>query len=384
MKIALIALMLIVVTLSGCSYRGIPNSTLEEKNITPTMPEVEETSHIETRTPEMDKTDVNKTESATTQKWISSEEKVEESSWPPEKTTTPYVITYSPSSTSSWPPEKKSSSTGMLFEYGVKYEVRVDDVIDGDTFLAVMPDGSKEYIRFLGIDAPETTPTDNAAEEFGNISNLDCIAEWGEKAIQFTTSMLENRNVSIKFDPLAGMTDYSGKFIAYVYLQDDDFAEILIEQGYARVYTEAEYEKKSEYLEYQKKAIVNSTGLWGCEETQETVKEQTKSPIIILEVHYDADGDDNMNLNDEYIVLKNTGENEVNLQGWFIEDVSMNKFYFPDILIQPGSTITLHTGVGINMPDRLYWGSSTEIWDNHHDTVYLYNVSRYLVDYYTW
>ena len=125
-------------------------------------------------------------------------------------------------------------------------------------------------------------------------------------------------------------------------------------------------------------------GLWSCKETQRTSDEQTKNPIIILEVHYDAEGDDNTNLNDEYIVLKNIGENEVNLKGWYVEDVSLNKYYFPDILIQPGSTITLHSGVGINTPDHLYGGSDIEIWDNRHDTVYLYNLSRYLVDYYTW
>jgi len=381
MRTALIMLILVALVLSGCSYKGTHSNNTSNKFI-------EEETPLTTPTPHKEETetipDINQTPEPE-QITPVPEEPVEESSWPPEKTTKPYVITYNPTPTTiSWPPEEKPSSAGILYEYGVRYRVKVAKVIDGVTFRAIMPDGSEEYIRFLGIDTPETIPSENTQEEYGNITNLECLAEWGEKAKEFTTSMLENRNVSIEFDSLAGMTGYYGRFLAYVYLQDDDFAEILIEQGYARVYTEVDYTKKSGYLEYQKSAIDNSTGLWACKNQLQQKTGKFGGPVIILDVHYDADGDDSVNLNDEYIVLKNIGDSAVNLQGWYMEDVSLNKYYFPDILIQSGSTLTVHSGIGINTPENLYWGSGIEIWDNHHDTVYLYNLSRHLVDYYTW
>ena len=57
----------------------------------------------------------------------------------------------------------------------------VSKVIDGDTIDAIMPDGSTERIRFLGIDTPEIFK-ENRPNEYDAITDLSWLDMWGEKA----------------------------------------------------------------------------------------------------------------------------------------------------------------------------------------------------------
>ena len=117
----------------------------------------------------------------------------------------------------------------------------------------------------LGVDTPETTASKNKAGEYDDITDLTCLAQWGQNAKQFTQSKLDGEYVWIEFDSLAGMRGYYGRLLAYVYYPDEntDFTAELIKQGYARAYTEGTFKKESMYVSYQNTAINNLKGLWG-------------------------------------------------------------------------------------------------------------------------
>ena len=101
-------------------------------------------------------------------------------------------------------------------------------------------------------------------------------------------------------------------------------------------------------------------------------------------MHYDAYGNDNYNLNDEYVVIKNVGDYSVNLEGWILKDEAGHTFVFPSITLDPGETVTIYSGSGVNADNELYWGSSRAIWNNDGDTAFLYDANGNLIDIYSW
>ncbi|WP_227356129.1 lamin tail domain-containing protein [Haladaptatus salinisoli] len=97
---------------------------------------------------------------------------------------------------------------------------------------------------------------------------------------------------------------------------------------------------------------------------------QPANALQLTEVHADAAGDDADNLNDEYIVLKNTGNTPLDLSGWQIRDEADHSYTVPNgVTLEPGAQITIHTGSGEKTNTDLYWGSGQPIWNNGGDTV---------------
>ncbi|WP_055281112.1 lamin tail domain-containing protein [Thermococcus sp. EP1] len=109
--------------------------------------------------------------------------------------------------------------------------------------------------------------------------------------------------------------------------------------------------------------------------------------IVIYYVNYDAGGrfiSDMFVLNDEYVIIANIWCKGVNLKGWRLTDEKDHVFTFPEIVINPGDMITIHTGKGTNNETDLYWGNSLPVWNNEEDTAYLYSVDGTLIDKCSW
>ncbi|WP_266081082.1 lamin tail domain-containing protein [Haladaptatus caseinilyticus] len=94
------------------------------------------------------------------------------------------------------------------------------------------------------------------------------------------------------------------------------------------------------------------------------------STIQLAEVHADAAGSDAENLNDEYIVLENTGTTPHDLSGWKIRDTANHSYTVPrGTILEPSQRITLHSGSDENTNTDYYWNSEQPIWNNGGDTV---------------
>jgi competence protein ComEC len=99
-------------------------------------------------------------------------------------------------------------------------------------------------------------------------------------------------------------------------------------------------------------------------------KTATPASLAVADINADAAGDDRENLNDEYVVFENTGEESLDLSGWTVEDEVGQTYTFPDgTTLDSGATVTLHTGSGTDTDTDLYWGSGSPIWNNDGDTV---------------
>ena len=98
--------------------------------------------------------------------------------------------------------------------------------------------------------------------------------------------------------------------------------------------------------------------------------------IAVQSVHADAAGDEYDNLNDEYVVFENPGSGTLDLTGYAVEDEAGHHYDFPDgAALDAGATVTLHTGSGTDTDTDRYWGSSSPIWNNAGDTVYVFDDS---------
>lgn len=293
------------------------------------------------------------------------------------------TLTPQPASTPLTTPEATPTTTSFnytptpfILQYGVKYAVKVVHVVDGDTIDALMPDGGKERIRILGIDTPEKRADSNKPGEYDEISDVYYLAYWGQMASDRAEELLEGRTVEIEFDETAGMRGYYGRLLAYIYIDGRDFGAIMISEGLARVYVEGRFEKEVEYVRIENEAMANKIGLWN----------YSPPAIEIRTVHYDACGktDDRKCLNDEYVVITNSGLTPASIYAWKLEDEAKHYYLFPDIAIKPGQNITVHTGKGSDNSTHLFWNSGNPVWNNDHDNAYLYNAEGELVDSYSW
>ncbi len=294
------------------------------------------------------------------------------------------TTTTQPEISESWPPENPpgstSSSTGdtnINLERGRKYDATVMEVIEGDVISIMFPGGRMETVKLLGIEVPDTDPTDNQPHKYKEITDLRCLADAGRDAKQFINSLLVGENCSIELDQNAGLRE-NGMLLGYIY-NNGDFNKRLVEEGYAFV-SDINYSKKQEYVKIQNEMAQKKIGLWRCT----CDKELTTLTVGFFKINNDAMGDDQTNLNDEYIVLKNYGDSSTNLYNWSLRNNRNESYTMPDITMDPGDTITLHSGSGVNTPSDYYLGSNSPIWDNQHDSAHLYNSEGKLADYCRW
>jgi micrococcal nuclease len=94
---------------------------------------------------------------------------------------------------------------------------------------------------------------------------------------------------------------------------------------------------------------------------------------VAIELRYDAAGNDNENLNDEWVRFTNTGGSALDLEGWQVADTSAtHRYRFSNIVLPPGAAVTLYTGCGADTPDARYWcNTGSAVWNNDGDTVFL-------------
>ncbi|KYC44523.1 MAG: hypothetical protein APG12_01122 [Candidatus Methanofastidiosum methylothiophilum] len=92
--------------------------------------------------------------------------------------------------------------------------------------------------------------------------------------------------------------------------------------------------------------------------------------LAIGPTHINASGNDNYNLNDEWVSIK-CASGSVNLAGWKIKDEYGWTYSFPSITIREGQTIKIYTGCGNNTSTSLYWCRDWAVWNNEGDTLYL-------------
>jgi len=214
----------------------------------------------------------------------------------------------------------------------------VSEVLDGDTF--ILSDGG--HVRLLGINTPEKD------------------MYFYQESKEVLEIMVLGKQVSLEKD--ISDWDIYGRRLRYVF-RDDLFVNLeMVKRGFANIYTcPPDVRYAEELLEAERYARENDLGLW----------ESSDLDTVKIEVFYDAPGNDNKNINGEYVVLDNSGEEILDTQGWTIKDSGTSIYVFDGYDFYPGTRIILFSGKGTDGEGLLYWNSTGPIWNNDFDTLYL-------------
>ncbi|WP_232685772.1 lamin tail domain-containing protein [Halobacterium zhouii] len=107
---------------------------------------------------------------------------------------------------------------------------------------------------------------------------------------------------------------------------------------------------------------------------QSDKKEAPGESFAIKEAQVNAPGVDDWHKNNEYLVFTNTGEKPLDLTDWEVHNEAGDTYRFPSGFdLEPGATITLHSGSGDDTESDLYWGSDNAVWKNNSDTITVRN-----------
>jgi len=224
----------------------------------------------------------------------------------------------------------------------------VTSVIDGDTFII----DEKYPVRMIGINAPEKG------------------MYFYEEAKQNLEILILDKNVLLETD--VNDKDKYGRLLRYVF-EDNYFINYeMVKFGFANAY---DYEPDTKYSklfkEAEEYARINKKGIW----------EKKDMDFLEIKIKYDAEGKDGENLNGEWVQLVNNGNEIIYFKNWSIKDSATNIYIFKDFKLSSGSNVFLFTGSGIDSSESLYWNSSSPVWNNDHDTLYLRDSSGILVEY---
>lgn len=228
----------------------------------------------------------------------------------------------------------------------------VREVVDGDTLRVDGPDGEAR-VRLIGVNAPERD---------------ECFH--GE-ATEILQELVGDREVVLVRD--VSDTDRFGRLLRFVETTDGaDVGADLVRAGAARSQRyEPDVSRNDRYDELQTAARAAGSGLWapdacGSPATADEVR-------IGVELQYDAPGDDDLNLNDEWVRFTNDGGAPLDLTGWLVADESSSHRYrFDELVLAVGASVTLFTGCGADTATDRYWcNEDSAVWNNSGDTVFL-------------
>jgi micrococcal nuclease len=234
----------------------------------------------------------------------------------------------------------------------------VSTVTDGDTL--VVGRGTRILtVRLIGINAPESG---------------ECLSAQATGALR---TLVQDGPVRLVRD--VSSVDQYGRALRYVVNADGrDVGAVLVRRGLAlaRRYP-PDTARSDRYARIEARAKAAGVGLWA----PDACGPATVGADISITVRADADGDDNLNLNDEWVQFTNVGRRQVVMTGWGVADTSAtHRYTFGRLVLEPGRTVTLFTGCGTDTRLMRYWcNTRSAVWNNDGDTVFLRDASGNLI-----
>jgi micrococcal nuclease len=251
------------------------------------------------------------------------------------------------------------------------HTVSVVEVVDGDTMEIRYRNGTTDTVRLLGVDTPEES-AEPEPSEYDDVPDTregeEWLREWGHRASEFARSELAGAEVRIVVDARADVRGSYGRLLVYLHRDGELFNRALLEGGYARMY-DSQFSRRGSFRDVEAQAQSDDVGLWSFGDAT-TGTPVDEAGLVVAEIHEDAAGDDNENLNDEYVAFGNAGDEALALGGWTVRDEAGHSFVFPDgFVLEPGRRVTLYTGAGPDNATALYWHGDGAVWNNGGDTV---------------
>jgi micrococcal nuclease len=240
----------------------------------------------------------------------------------------------------------------------------VTKFVDGDTVDVRIVGGSTDTVRLIGINTPER------GECFADEASAELEGLLGPDEFVMTTDVSDR--------------DRYDRLLRYIWLDSGVFVnEEMIGRGFALA---RDYPPDSEYAHRlaaaQAEAESNGVGLWATD----ACGIPTDGSLQIMHIRYDAPGNDNENLNEEWVDITNLGDADQDMAGWTLKDESAShRYQFPlSFILDSRASVRVHTGCGTDTATDLYWCGSGAVWNNSGDTGFLLDPRGNIVDHYSY
>lgn len=260
--------------------------------------------------------------------------------------------------------------------------VTVVGVESADRLNVQYENGTRVSVSLAGVAAPRSSGENDPADYEG-VPDVDaaeeCLAGAGEDALSHTRDAV--RGEQIRIVRPANVTGTDERRPVFAFTGGRLFNIALVRDGDARA-VESGVEYADEFLTAETAARDAARGLWRCTEVETPTAGQTDTPtatptpvsetgIRVVEVSAEVTGGD---LNEEYVVIKNTGELPVDLSGWRIRDGDGNTYTFGEgPFLEGNESVRLYTGGGEQTDSERYWWRSEEVWDDDGETITIFN-----------
>ncbi|MCT2535707.1 thermonuclease family protein [Aquibacillus koreensis] len=131
-------------------------------------------------------------------------------------------------------------------------DAKVNRVVDGDT-MKVNIDGKEETVRLLLVDTPETKAQDRPVQKYG------------PEASSFAENELTGQKVRLEYD--GPRRDKYDRLLAYLWVEDKLFNELLLEEGFARLayIYDPPYTNFDRLMKAQNRAKEQQLNIWSVE-----------------------------------------------------------------------------------------------------------------------
>lgn len=231
---------------------------------------------------------------------------------------------------------------------------RVKEVVDGDTLWVTLDStGKSVQVRNAGIQAMEAGQCHGGTAT----SAMTALAPVGSRVL-----------LTARYASSTSTVDGVTRLLRFIYVLKDgawiDLQHTLLQRGEVLWYPiPPEFANSARYREALERARAAKLGMFSPTRACGTASQAVPQ----IWINYDGDGDENANVNSEYIRLYNQGATGVDLSGWWLRDGTQNHKYIPKgTVLQPRRTLTLHVGKGTDSPSsgRLYWGWSAPRYQN--------------------
>lgn len=72
-------------------------------------------------------------------------------------------------------------------------------------------------------------------------------------------------------------------------------------------------------------------------------------------------------LDAEWVIVRNAGAEPLSISGWRLQDADRHVFTFPNLTLNSGGAVQVHTVGGTNTVIDLYWGETDPVWSSGED-----------------
>jgi micrococcal nuclease len=236
-------------------------------------------------------------------------------------------------------------------------ESTVASVHDGDT--VTLATGDK--IRLRWVNTPEIHP----------------LEQYGPEARAATEAFVLHRSVRLLVDHDKERDGY-GRILAGIQTDEGNLSLHLLELGLGHLFLiPPDDTDLAPFFAAEAKAKAVKRGIWSSERYQ--------GALHITSFHANGPGDDRADVNGEYLRVCNITLEPLDTNGFRIGQASGKSFPIPAVVVPPGATFELHSGVGENQTSpslqiALFLGQADPIWNNDGDRATIYDRFGKVVD----